>query len=274
MSTWIDVAAVEEIEPGGCVVVDFHGTAVAVFNIDGEFLAVEDECSHESYPLSDGDVQADTVTCALHGAQFSLRTGEALSAPAVEPVTVFPVRVENGRLQMRESRGDLTDGVIHLTERKLAADAHSAEESARRHASTPFSTLRLGSEFSDRLGALACAGYPEETCGLLLGRCTEHRVDVLELVQAHNLNREQAQDRYELDPDALLAADIRARAQNWEIVGIWHSHPDHPARPSATDRARAWEGWSYVIVSVDRGHVADLRSWRLHQGDFKEEVLQ
>jgi len=87
MSTWIDV----------------EGIPVAVFNIHGDFLAIEDECSHESYPLSDGDVEADTVICAKHGAQFSLRTGEALSAPAYEPVGTFPVRVENGRVQVRGS---------------------------------------------------------------------------------------------------------------------------------------------------------------------------
>lgn len=106
MSAWINVAAPEEIEPGRCVVVDIDGTPVAVFNIDGEFLAVEDECSHERYPLSDGEVEADTVTCAQHGAQFSLRTGEALSAPAFEPVATFAVRVEHGRVQVRDSDSD------------------------------------------------------------------------------------------------------------------------------------------------------------------------
>ncbi len=161
-----------------------------------------------------------------------------------------------------------------MTERKLTADTHSPAESARRHLSGRVPRLRLGSAFAARLGALACAGYPDETCGLLLGRSTAHGVDVLELVQGRNLNRERARDRFELDPDALLAADNRAREQNWEIVGIWHSHPDHPARPSETDRARAWDGWSYVIVSVDRGRVADLRSWRLLHGDFIEEVVQ
>jgi len=106
MSAWIDVAAPEEIEPGRCAVIDIDGTPVAVFNLDGEFLAVEDECSHECYPLSDGEVEADTVICAQHGAQFSLRTGEALSAPAIEPVATFAVRVENGRVQVRDNRRD------------------------------------------------------------------------------------------------------------------------------------------------------------------------
>jgi proteasome lid subunit RPN8/RPN11 len=58
-----------------------------------------------------------------------------------------------------------------------------------------------------------------------------------------------------------------------EIIGIWHSHPDHPARPSETDRAAAWEGWSYLIASVTKHGVADLRSWRLQGKDFVEENI-
>jgi len=178
-----------------------------------------------------------------------------------------------------------------MTVTKATSDMRSAGGSNLRHGSVPgpgrpetgpmpgsgqlpVSTLRLGSELGAGLGALVCAGYPEETCGLLLGTRNGNIVEVLDLVQVRNLNRERAQDRYELDPDGYLAADTRAREQSCEIVGIWHSHPDHPARPSATDRARAWEGWSYVIVSVNRDGVADLRSWRLHEGDFTEEVVQ
>jgi proteasome lid subunit RPN8/RPN11 len=135
----------------------------------------------------------------------------------------------------------------------------------------PQRSLCLEPALRTRLEGLASAGYPEETCGLLLGRCTENRVNVFELVAARNLNRERAQDRYELDPQAFLAADRQAREHGWEVVGVWHTHPDHPARPSATDRAAAWEGWSYVILSVDPNGVVDLRSWRLHAGDFIEE---
>jgi 3-phenylpropionate/trans-cinnamate dioxygenase ferredoxin subunit len=113
MSTWIDVAAAGDVEPGRCVVVDIDGTAVAVFNVGGEFLAVEDECTHESCPLSDGEVEADTVICARHGAEFSLRTGAALSAPAYEPVATFPVRVACGRVEVQDSRGDQAEGRHH-----------------------------------------------------------------------------------------------------------------------------------------------------------------
>jgi proteasome lid subunit RPN8/RPN11 len=134
--------------------------------------------------------------------------------------------------------------------------------------------LRLPPALKERLEALVRAGYPEETCGLLLGRQAEDTVEVLDLKQARNLNRERARDRYELDPADFLAADQAARGHGHQIVGIWHSHPDHPARPSATDRARAWAGWSYLIVSVTPDGVRELRSWRLNDGDFIEEVLE
>jgi len=161
-----------------------------------------------------------------------------------------------------------------MTARKVTDNTRSANGSAFRHPSAPARRLCLGAGLRARLEVLARAGYPEEVCGLLLGRCTENQVEVLELVLARNLNRERARDRYELDPEAFLSADTQAREHGWEVVGIWHTHPDHPARPSATDRARAWEGWSYVIMSVSRSGVADLRSWRLHAGDFIEEVAK
>ncbi|MEA3277201.1 MAG: M67 family metallopeptidase [Pseudomonadota bacterium] len=134
--------------------------------------------------------------------------------------------------------------------------------------------LRLPPALKELLEALVRAGYPEETCGLLLGRQAEGTVEVLDLKQARNLNRERARDRYELDPADFLAADQAARDRGHQIVGIWHSHPDHPARPSANDRARAWAGWSYLIVSVTPDGVRELRSWRLNDGDFIEEVLE
>jgi len=116
-------------------------------------------------------------------------------------------------------------------------------------------------------------GYPRETCGLLIGRQNGRQVEVRRIIAARNLNTERAHDRYELDPEDFLAADAGARAEGLEIVGVWHSHPDHPARPSETDRAAAWEGWSYVIASVTRSEVADVRSWRLNGEQFEEESI-
>jgi proteasome lid subunit RPN8/RPN11 len=93
-------------------------------------------------------------------------------------------------------------------------------------------------------------------------------------IQAPNLDQERPEDRYELDPQALLTADRAAQDHGLEIVGIWHSHPDHPACPSETDHAAAWKGWSYMIFSVTPYGVTEIRSWRLADNRFVEEEIQ
>ena len=118
------------------------------------------------------------------------------------------------------------------------------------------------------------AGYPRETCGVLLGRRSEGSVEVERLTEAKNLVTERAHDRFVLDPAGLLAAEELARSAALDVVGIWHSHPDHPARPSVTDREAAWEGWSYVIAEVTCEGVSEITSWRLIDGAFQEEDLQ
>jgi proteasome lid subunit RPN8/RPN11 len=135
-------------------------------------------------------------------------------------------------------------------------------------------TLQLLEAVRAQLQSVVRAGYPNETCGLLLGRAGTGRVRVHEAVAAENLNRERPGDRYELDPRGHLRAEERARALGLEVVGVWHSHPDHPARPSETDRNGAWEGWSYLILSVTAEGVPELRSWRLRGERFEEEDLE
>lgn len=117
------------------------------------------------------------------------------------------------------------------------------------------------------------AGYPHETCGLLVGTQGPGRAQVARVVRARNLNVERARDRYELDPEDFISADAAARGAGMELIGVWHSHPDHPAIPSETDRAAAWPGWSYVILSVTEAGVADVRSWRLDGDDFEPEAV-
>jgi len=126
-----------------------------------------------------------------------------------------------------------------------------------------------------KLAAWAMEAYPYEACGLMLGRQAAGEVEVLEVRRARNLNVARARDRYELDPADYLSAEQAAAVQGVELVGVWHTHPDHPARPSPTDRALAWEGWSYVIAAVTSGGVTELRSWRLNGGaEFKEEEIR
>lgn len=133
--------------------------------------------------------------------------------------------------------------------------------------------LRISDELRARIERWAREGYPLETCGLMLGRLDNGLVKVEEVTCARNLNAERAHDRYDLDPQDFLDADGAARGRGWDIVGIWHSHPDHPARPSKTDREAAWRGWSYLILSVNRERVEELRSWHLEQEEFEEEAI-
>ena len=106
MSDWIDVTAVEDMPAGERRLVDVDGTSIAVFNIDGELYAIEDVCTHDGGDLASGCLDGDVIVCPRHGARFSVRTGEALSAPAYEPTSVFPVRVERGVVQVRDDRWD------------------------------------------------------------------------------------------------------------------------------------------------------------------------
>jgi 3-phenylpropionate/trans-cinnamate dioxygenase ferredoxin subunit len=106
MSEWLDVAPANEFPPDSVRYVDLDdGTPVAVFNVGGRFLAIEDVCSHEEETLSYGKVEGEEIVCPRHGARFSLVTGAALSPPAYEPVATFPVRVEGGVVQVDGERG-------------------------------------------------------------------------------------------------------------------------------------------------------------------------
>ena len=106
MSDWVTVAGVGELLPGRHRVVDVDGAAVVVFNLDGEYFAIEDVCTHDGGQLTGGTVDGDEIVCPRHGARFSIRSGEALTAPAYEPVAKFPVRVLNGVVQVRDDRWD------------------------------------------------------------------------------------------------------------------------------------------------------------------------
>ena len=106
MSEWVDVAGVGDFETGCAIVVDVDGAMIGVFRLEDGFYAIEDVCTHDGGDLVGGCVQGDEVICPRHGAHFSIRTGKALSAPAYEDVPTFPVRIENGRVQVRDDRWD------------------------------------------------------------------------------------------------------------------------------------------------------------------------
>jgi proteasome lid subunit RPN8/RPN11 len=150
--------------------------------------------------------------------------------------------------------------------------------------------LHLATEQYQAIARWAAASYPSECCGILVGRrqfepanaaagAAEVYREVVQVVATENAwepsllsytdvegDSEQEHslgDRYWIDPAVLLQVQRSTREQGLEIIGIYHSHPDHPAVPSECDRALAWPVYSYVIVSVVQGRVADFTSWRL-----------
>src|SRR5512147_1258959 len=106
MSDWVTVAQAGELAPGAFRVVDVDGAQIAVFNLDGEYFAIADVCTHDAGQLTGGAVEGAEIVCPRHGARFCIRTGEALTAPAYEPTATFPVKVEDGKVYVRDNRWD------------------------------------------------------------------------------------------------------------------------------------------------------------------------
>jgi proteasome lid subunit RPN8/RPN11 len=131
--------------------------------------------------------------------------------------------------------------------------------------------------------------YPEECCGILIGTIEGLRKTVVEVIPAPNIWTKPSVDlslesdeifktrnsRYTIDPQAIFNAQKHSRELHLNIIGFFHSHPDAPAIPSTCDRDRAWEFYSYPIVSVIQGRVNDFRSWVLDsQGIFQPEEIE
>jgi 3-phenylpropionate/trans-cinnamate dioxygenase ferredoxin subunit len=98
----LDVCPVEDLPPGEVKIVHAGEISVGVYNLDGAYFALEDRCSHDDGPLCEGDfdVEEGFAVCPRHGAHIDIRTGEALSLPAVFPVETFPVRVDGGMIKV------------------------------------------------------------------------------------------------------------------------------------------------------------------------------
>lgn len=108
-------------------------------------------------------------------------------------------------------------------------------------------------------------GYPNEICGLLIGTLSPSGWHVCDIRPVANLNHERAADRFELDPAGYQAIDRELRGSGKEIIGVYHSHPDCPARPSPTDLGSAWEGFAYPIISVYQGNSHEIRCWTVNE---------
>lgn len=104
MEDWIDVASTGDVEPGAPCVVDYDGMPVAIFQIDGEYFAIEDRCTHDDAEIASGRVEDHEIVCPRHGARFCLKSGKVLKPPAYEDLACFSVRASNGRILLRDDR--------------------------------------------------------------------------------------------------------------------------------------------------------------------------
>ena len=101
MSEFVTVTRVEDLGPGQIEVFEVGEEYIAVANVDGQFCAFADVCTHDDGPLVEGELEGQVVRCPRHGARFDVCTGQALSLPAVVPLPTFEVRVVNGEVQVR-----------------------------------------------------------------------------------------------------------------------------------------------------------------------------
>jgi proteasome lid subunit RPN8/RPN11 len=136
--------------------------------------------------------------------------------------------------------------------------------------------VRLSATAHATIACLAEAAHPHEGCGVLIGSYEGDTVLVQEATSARNLWTERLADRYDMDPADIQAADRSARARGLDTVGFWHSHPDHPARPSQLDSDRSWADYAYLIVSTVAGGSGDLNAFgRDHEaGGLQPIALQ
>ena len=152
-------------------------------------------------------------------------------------------------------------------------------------------SIALQKRHSQAMQTHAENSYPHECCGLLIGQLSGDNKTLIEVLPVENSWDEATADefrdvagsaelgktrreRYAIAPKTLLEVQKQARDRQLNIIGIYHSHPDHPAVPSAFDEAIAWQQYSYIIISVRQGNTADLRSWTLdNQHHFQLEKI-
>jgi len=125
-------------------------------------------------------------------------------------------------------------------------------------------SLLLSKDLYQQLRTHGEETYPHECCGILLGKSTEETLHVRQLIRAGNTRTDSAHNRYNIAPQELIKAQREGRKQGLDIVGFYHSHPDHPAQWSSTDFAEAhWFGCAYVITAVEQGAAQVTNSFLL-----------
>ena len=137
--------------------------------------------------------------------------------------------------------------------------------------------IELTAAQHDEIGAHGERDYPYECCGLLLGSFADDAgKTIAELYPISNAREEQAKrNRFLIRPEELLQGEQYALKRGLDVVGFYHSHPDHPAVPSQYDLDHAWPRYSYIVVAVSAGVAQDLRSWGMEpdRSRFTEEEI-
>ncbi len=138
-------------------------------------------------------------------------------------------------------------------------------------------TLYISQGILGEIHANGAAAYPEEGAGLLLGRADGDRREVVSILALSNSREDAARhNRYLLTPQDMLCGEQAADRLGLDVIGIFHSHPDHPNRPSEFDREWALPWFSYVITSVQSGRAVESRCWQLSEdrSEFMEEEIR
>jgi proteasome lid subunit RPN8/RPN11 len=137
--------------------------------------------------------------------------------------------------------------------------------------------IQLATQHRNEIAAHGERDYPYECCGLLLGSFTDGGVkSISEIYPISNAREEQAKrNRFLIQPEELMRGEQYAEGKGLDVVGFYHSHPDHPAVPSQYDLDHAWPMFSYIVVSVSAGAERDIRSWELEpdRSRFNEEEI-
>ena len=128
----------------------------------------------------------------------------------------------------------------------------------------------------ERIREQGAQAYPNECCGVLLGKEQDGRKVVVDILPLQNAREDSPRNRFLILPEDLLHSDREARSRGLDILGFYHSHPDHPARPSEYDREHAWPWYTYLIVAVEQGVPRDLTGWLLSDDrkSFLPEEIQ
>lgn len=142
--------------------------------------------------------------------------------------------------------------------------------------------VSISAELAEKIRRHGAEAYPDECCGALLGHDASWEIgvekprEILKVFPLVNRREDSPRNRFSVTPLDVIEADRTAQARGMDVVGWYHSHPDHPAKPSEYDREHAWPWYSYIIVSVQKGVPQEMTSWRLHddRGGYRQETIE